>query len=39
MLLRLTEKGAYRRRRSEIENRLADLLGPDWSAAMVQGAG
>jgi tetratricopeptide (TPR) repeat protein len=39
MLLRLTEKGAYRRRRSEIENRMADLLGPDWSAAMVQGAG
>jgi tetratricopeptide (TPR) repeat protein len=39
MLLRLTDKGTNRNRRSDVEHRMRDLLGPNWDTVIVQGAG
>ena len=38
MLIRLADAGTHKKRKPEIEDRMIRLLGPDWSAALEQGA-
>jgi hypothetical protein len=38
MLLRLAEAGTQKKRKTEIQDRMVELLGPEWTAALVTGA-
>ena len=38
MLIRLADAGTQRKRKSEIQDRMVELLGPEWTAALETGA-
>ena len=38
MMIRLADAGTQKKRKREIEDRMVKLLGPDWTAALEQGA-